>query len=64
MAELAYREVYSMNKIAARRRLIQTYKQTGGIRATAHIWKTSPQVDRVLFRADWGREFGGDTPAD
>jgi len=50
MAELAYREVYSMNKIAARRKLIQTYKQTGSIRATARIWRTSPQVIRKWVR--------------
>jgi len=39
-----------MNKIEARRRLVKTYEQTGSIRATARIWKTSPQVVRKWVR--------------
>ena len=50
MGELAYREVYAMNKIEARKRLIKTYEQTGSIRATARIWNTSPQVVRKWVR--------------
>ena len=41
MAELAYREVYTMNLIETRKLLIKTYHQTKSIRKTARIWKTS-----------------------
>jgi len=50
MADLAYGEVYTMNKIEARKRLIQTCEQTQSIRATARIWKTSPQMVRKWVR--------------
>jgi len=46
MAELAYREVYAMNWIEARLRLVTTYQQTGSIRETARRWHTSQQVVR------------------
>ncbi len=35
MADLAYREVYSMNPIEARKLLIKTYQQTKSIRKTS-----------------------------
>lgn len=50
MAELAYWQVYTMNRFEARRRLVQTYQQTGSIRKTAHMWRTSRQVVRKWVR--------------
>jgi transposase len=50
MAELAYWEVYTMNRFEARKRLVQTYQETGSIRKTAHIWHTSRQVVRKWVR--------------
>jgi hypothetical protein len=32
---LAYREVYAMNRIGARLRLVTTYQETGSLRETA-----------------------------
>lgn len=46
MAELAYREVYAMNAIEARKQLVRTYQQVGSISATARLWHTSRQVVR------------------
>ena len=74
MADLAYREVYAMNRVQARQLLLQTYEQTKSIRATARLWHTSRQVVRkwlrafhiqtpVSFQRDWGQEFSGDNPA-
>jgi transposase-like protein len=50
MAELAYRQVYTMNPFEARKRLVQTYQQTGSVRKTAGIWHTSRQVVRKWVR--------------
>jgi transposase len=50
MADMAYREVYAMNAVEARKRLIETYQQTGSIRATARCWQTSRQVVRKWLR--------------
>ena len=46
MADLAYREVYAMNRVEARYHLILTYQETGSIRETARRWHTSRQVVR------------------
>jgi hypothetical protein len=35
MASLAYRRLYEMNKIEARKELVKTYQETGSISATA-----------------------------
>jgi hypothetical protein len=35
MAELAYREVYAMNRVEATKHLLQTYQETGTICKTA-----------------------------
>ncbi|MGQ9494066.1 MAG: hypothetical protein ACUVR2_09925 [Anaerolineae bacterium] len=51
MADLAYREVYAMNRVQARQLLLQTYEQTKSIRATARLWHTSRQVVRKRLRA-------------
>ena len=50
MADMAYRGVYAMNRFEARRLLIQTWQETGSIRATARLWHTSPQVVRKWVR--------------
>jgi len=50
MADMAYREVYAMNAEEARRRLIQTYTETGSISETARRWHTSRQVVRKWVR--------------
>ena len=46
MAELAYREVYAMNRSEARKQLVRTYLETGSVSATARLWHTSRQVVR------------------
>ena len=46
MAELAYREVYAMNRLEARKQLVRTYLETGSVSATARLWHTSRQVVR------------------
>ena len=50
MADLAYGRVYAMNKIEARKLLIQTWQETKSIRATARLWHTSPQTVRKWVR--------------
>ena len=50
MPDLAYREVYEMNEIEARKRLVQTYLETGSIAETARQWHTSRQVVRKWVR--------------
>lgn len=50
MADLAYREVYAMNRVEARHYLVQTYQETGSISATARLWHTSRQVVRKWLR--------------
>ena len=37
MADLAYREVYAMDRVEARKRLVQTYRETGSISQTARL---------------------------
>jgi len=44
--ELAYKEVYTMNPTNARKRIVQTYLQTGNYCETARRWHTSPQLVR------------------
>ena len=50
MGDLAYWEVYTMDAVEARKRLIHTYEQTGSIRATAREWQTSRQVVRKWLK--------------
>jgi transposase-like protein len=50
MASLAYRKLYKMNKVEARKELIKTYQETGSISATARLWNTSRQVVRKWVR--------------
>jgi transposase len=50
VAELAYREVYTMNSVEARKLLIKTYHETKSIRKTARMWKTSRHVVRKWVR--------------
>ena len=50
MADVAYREVYAMNKVEARKLLIRTFQQTRRISATARQWHTSRQLVRKWVR--------------
>jgi len=50
MPELAYRRLYAMNPIEARKLLVETYQRTGSISETARIWGTSRQVVRKWLR--------------
>ena len=50
MAELAYWEVYTMNQLEARQRLIQTYRQTHNFTETARRWGTSRHLVRKWVR--------------
>nr|MBC7243958.1 hypothetical protein [Chloroflexota bacterium] len=43
MADLAYREVYTMNRVQARHHLVQTHQEMGSISTTARRWHTSRQ---------------------
>ena len=52
MPELAYREVYAVNRVEARRYLIQTYERTGDYSETARQWYTSRHVVRR-----WARRY-------
>ena len=55
MAELAYREIYTMNRVEARKRLVRSYQELGSIRATVQLWHTSRQVVRkwvARYRAE------------
>jgi len=49
MAELAYREVYAMNRAKARLHLVETYAKTGSISETARSWGTSRQASAQDF---------------
>lgn len=50
MAQLAYWEVYRMNPVEARKRMMETYQETGSIRETARRWMTSRNVVRKWVR--------------
>jgi len=50
VAELAYREVYAMNRVEARRRMVQTYQRTRNYSETARRWNTSRHVVRRWVR--------------
>lgn len=50
MAELAYRELYRISPQEARRQLVNYYRASGSIRATARAWKTSPREVRRWVR--------------
>ena len=52
MADLAYKEVYAMDCIEARKHLVQTYRETGSISQTARLWHTSRQKAE-----GWGRSI-------
>ena len=59
MADLAYRRVYSMNKVEARRLLVETYQETANISETARHWHTSRQVVRKWVRRHEQRGLEG-----
>ena len=44
--EISYNKMYQINKFEARKMLVETYKKTGSIKATARQWETSPNVVR------------------
>ena len=52
MPDLAYGEVHAMNPVQARKRLVQTYRETNSIRKTASLWHTSRQVVRKWVRRE------------
>jgi len=57
MANLAYREVYTMNPTETRKLLIKAYHETKRISNTARMWKTSRNVIRK-----WVRPPGAEGP--
>ena len=57
MANLAYREVYTMNPTETRKLLINAYHETKRISKTARMWKTSRNVIRK-----WVRPPGAEGP--
>jgi len=57
MANLAYREVYTMNPTETRKLLIKSYHETKRISKTARMWKTSRNVIRK-----WVRPPGAEGP--
>lgn len=48
--ELSYREVYRMNPQEARKKLIETYQETGSLSETARRWGTSRHLVRKWVR--------------
>ena len=44
--DLSYREVYTMNREEARRKLVETYMSTGNLSQTARLWGTSRHLVR------------------
>lgn len=44
--EISYNKMNKIDKFQARKMLIETYKQTNSIKATAKEWKTSRNVVR------------------
>jgi len=48
--DVSYRETYTMTRMEARRRLVETYTETGNFTATAHQWHTSRTVVRKWVR--------------
>lgn len=48
MADLAYREVYRMTTPQARRKMFETYRETGSLRATALAVEARQRRDRLL----------------
>jgi len=59
MADLAYWELYVMNREQARQQLLKTYQETGSIRRTARQWHTSPQVVRKWLRRSQAQGSAG-----
>ncbi len=57
--ELSYQEAYSMTRVEARHRLVQTYTATGSIAATARDWHTSRAVVRKWVRRFRTKGLGG-----
>lgn len=43
--EVLYQEMYTMERVEARKRLIETYRETESIRKTAKLWGTSRLVN-------------------
>ena len=50
MAESAHGEVGSMNRLEARRRLVQTRQETGSFSETARRWSSSRHLVRKWVR--------------
>jgi len=48
--DLSYREVYTMNREEARRKLVETYMSTGNLSQTARLWGTSRHLVRKWVR--------------
>ena len=48
--EIFYQEMSKIDKIEARKRVIETYLETGSIRKTARLWGTSRGVVRKWVR--------------
>ena len=48
--ELSYREVYQMNPVAARLKLVRSYEKTQHIATTARLWHTSRHTVRKWVR--------------
>ena len=61
MAELAYREVYTMNRKEARRHLVHTYEQTQNYSQTARQWHTSRQAS-ARAQPSGGAQMGPPLP--
>jgi transposase len=47
---LSYKELYKINPVAARQKMLETYFETKSIRKTAKIWKTSRSVVRKYLK--------------
>ncbi len=48
--EIGYQELWQMNPVEARRKMVETYRQTRSVSGTARVWGTSRQVVRKWVR--------------
>ena len=57
--EIFYQEIQKMKRVEARKRLVETYKETKSIRKTAKLWGTSRTVVRKWIRRHEQRKDRG-----
>jgi len=53
--EILYKKMWGIDKLEARKMLIESYQKTGSIKKAAYLWGTSRNVVRNLEVKDGGK---------